>query len=361
MVVIGACVAPSTDQHAKAKVWFECVEEMVFGDEDFCFEASALGSQNSDHQSQKCMVEAIQAAYIVCLYQNWEGGDASRRRIRRYRFSNLVSIVRDTIAGTSESERNDETSLDSSFNWIDFTLREELTRTFLWIFLLDTCFVIFNNLPPRMVTKELRMRMASPESCFQAETAEDCAEAFREWTSHTSQEVRVSLHEAIQIFCSGDLSPSSCNGFAKLGPLNLFVMISAFHILIFQRMNSFGDDGNLGAIHNALHNWRAVWELYVHKYSTEPPHAMVECNSTRLHLHDMWRRVGFTRHAHEFWLLANLLTQRMDHNLVRRSDHLEQGPHDRGVDMDPVLSEFDQNNMQQVNELIASFENARIM
>jgi hypothetical protein len=38
------------------------------------------------------MVEAIQAAYIVCLYQNWEGGDASRRRIRRYRFSNLVSV-----------------------------------------------------------------------------------------------------------------------------------------------------------------------------------------------------------------------------------------------------------------------------
>jgi hypothetical protein len=68
------------------------VEEMVFGDEDFCFETPALGSQESNHQPQKRMVEAIQAAYIVCLYQNWEGGDASRRRIRRYRFSNLVSV-----------------------------------------------------------------------------------------------------------------------------------------------------------------------------------------------------------------------------------------------------------------------------
>jgi hypothetical protein len=135
----------------------------------------------------------------------------------------------------------------------------------------------------------------------------------------------------------------------------------AFHILIFQRMNSFGDDANLGAIHNALHNWRAVWELYVHEHSTQPPHAMVDCNDPRLRLEDMWRRVGFMRHAHEFWLLANLITERMAHDRAWRSEHLEQGRNDFGVDLDPVLSEFDQNNMRQVNELIASFGNTHII
>jgi len=77
-----------------------------------------------------------------------------------------------------------------------------------------------------MVTKELRMRMASPESCFQAETAEDCAVAFHQWTLRTSQNVRISLHETIQIFCSGHMQPDLCNSFARLGPLNLFVIVS---------------------------------------------------------------------------------------------------------------------------------------
>jgi hypothetical protein len=77
-----------------------------------------------------------------------------------------------------------------------------------------------------MVTKELRMRMASPESCFQAETAVDCAEAFRKWTSQTPQNVRLSLHGTIQIFCSGKMQPDLCNSFARLGPLNLFVIVS---------------------------------------------------------------------------------------------------------------------------------------
>ena len=70
------------------------------------------------------------------------------------------------------------------------------------------------------------MRMASPESCFQAETAEDCAVAYREWTSHTPKNVRSSLHGTIQISCSGNMQPDLCNGFAKLGPLNLFVVVS---------------------------------------------------------------------------------------------------------------------------------------
>lgn len=74
----------------------------VFGDEDFCFETPVFGGQALDHQSHKGMVEAIQAAYIVCLYQNWEGSDASRRRIRRYRFSNLVSVCSPFMRGSMQ-------------------------------------------------------------------------------------------------------------------------------------------------------------------------------------------------------------------------------------------------------------------
>ena len=88
---------------------------------------------------------------------------------------------------------------------------------------------------------------------------------------------------------------------------------------------------------------------------------MIDCNDPMLRLEDMWRRIGFMQHSHEFWLLANLITERLVHDRVSRSEHLEQGRNDLGVDIDPVLSEFDQNNMRQVNELIVSFENTRIM
>jgi hypothetical protein len=136
-------VSPSPHHRQQARVWFDCVEEMVFGDEDFCFERPIF-SNNTNYQSQTAIVQAIQAAYIVCLYQNWEGTDASRRRIRRYRFSNLVSvgirahsrihvtdpvqIVRDTMAGNSESAEYHVTRPDLDFEWKAFVIQEEFIR-----------------------------------------------------------------------------------------------------------------------------------------------------------------------------------------------------------------------------------------
>jgi hypothetical protein len=44
----------------------------------------------------------------------------------------------------------------------------QTSKNLIYIFLLDTVFVIFNNLPPRMVINELKMDLVCPESCFQA-------------------------------------------------------------------------------------------------------------------------------------------------------------------------------------------------
>jgi hypothetical protein len=66
---------------------------MTFGDDVFC-ENSTAGLEahtfNSTESRQK--VQALQAAYAVCLYQNWEGTDISKRRIRRYRYSTVVAV-----------------------------------------------------------------------------------------------------------------------------------------------------------------------------------------------------------------------------------------------------------------------------
>lgn len=86
-------MSPNPADRDNAKLWFNCVEEMVFTDDDLCSEPLyTLDTGVLIPATQKRKVQALQAAYIVCLYQNWEGTDASKRRIRRYRFSTVVSV-----------------------------------------------------------------------------------------------------------------------------------------------------------------------------------------------------------------------------------------------------------------------------
>jgi hypothetical protein len=70
------------------------------------------------------------------------------------------------------------------------------------------------------------MRMAYPESCFQASNAHECAAAIQEWASPSHATNEISLRSAVQHLCRADLSSDVHRGIATLGPLNLFVIIS---------------------------------------------------------------------------------------------------------------------------------------
>lgn len=95
MVLMGACHSPSSADRVNARCWYDCVEEMVFKDTYISF---AISSSNSDCQwsrhayNRRRMVQAIQAAYAVCVYQNWDGSQASQLRIRRQRFNEMVAV-----------------------------------------------------------------------------------------------------------------------------------------------------------------------------------------------------------------------------------------------------------------------------
>lgn len=83
-------MSPERSDNEDARLWFNCVEELVFTDEDFNSDMTYLSSTPLNLRSDR--VQALQAAYMVCLYQNWEGSDVSKRRIRRHRFATLVSV-----------------------------------------------------------------------------------------------------------------------------------------------------------------------------------------------------------------------------------------------------------------------------
>lgn len=130
-------------------MWFNCVEEMVFADDDFCRDIDPPPVNNTTPPfstlADRPRLQALQAAYIVCLFQNWEGTDASKRRIRRHRFSTVVSVgihprpssanppltvtkaARDL--GIDTARHIDYTKQPKhEFNWTEYVLREELIR-----------------------------------------------------------------------------------------------------------------------------------------------------------------------------------------------------------------------------------------
>ncbi|KAL2795184.1 hypothetical protein BJX66DRAFT_350761 [Aspergillus keveii] len=359
MALIGACVSPLPADNDNARMWFNCVEELVFIDEDFNSDLAISSATAIGRQRHK--IQALQAAYMVCLYQTWEGDDASKRRVRRNRFATLVSTARDVgipMARHTQYSRQQR----YEFDWMDFAVREELVRLLTWIFLLDTAFIIFNNLPPRMVIKEMKINTAVPEACFQALTADECFEQLQLFLPPESPYWKVSLCSAFQTLCKNNLAVSARDGLASLGPLNLFVLASAIHSLIFQYRNSWDSLQLLPPIHNALNNWKSIWQQFT--ASLVPgmsPHVTVDHDN--LQPDTMWKRVGFCSYCPEYWLLANLMTDMLTaRNSTEASDEGEQNELERLEDgpLDSILNKYDQTSMRQVNDLILSLSDFRI-
>lgn len=96
MAIIGAYVYPNHSDNETAKTWFTCVAEMVFRDADFCYDDE--DEDNAPVFPFNHRIQSIQAAYIVCQFQNWEGTDSSKRRIRSFRYSTLVAVSLDVVS-----------------------------------------------------------------------------------------------------------------------------------------------------------------------------------------------------------------------------------------------------------------------
>ncbi|KAF4337984.1 C2H2 transcription factor [Fusarium beomiforme] len=311
MVVMGASFSPDKSDNEQAKMWFNSVEEMVFTDIDFCDHINNQNVLSPNPVKNIPKIQALQAAFIVCTYQGWEGTETSRRRTRRSRYSTVTSTVRD-LGIIYARHRDYSNVLCDDFDWKDFAAREQLIRTILWIYLLDHAFVIFNNLPPRMVIREMSMHMAFPEAAFQAETSEECAQELQIWHLRSTLIRNITFREVVESFCRDTFSDDMRRCFADLGPLNLFAVVSgkaakglevdfvlrrvlAFHALIFQHQNSFGGYDQLQSVRNALENWKSAWETYSDEFSFSPPHVMVDRNN--IATGDLWRRIAATTTA----------------------------------------------------------------
>ena len=366
MSLMGACVSPEPSDLGDAKLWFNCVEEMVFSDDDLFDDSPAPVCRDTGEVLRgQGKLRALQAAYMVCLYQNWEGTNSSKRRIRRYRYSTVVAAARDTgISNARHPDYNQQSLFDFSFS--SFAVTEELIRVFLWIFLLDTAFVIFNNLPPRMVIREMKLSTAKPEVCFQATTAEECFNALR---GKNQCDTAFDFGLAFERLYQTDIDDNLSTTLADLGPLNLFAMTSALHSLIFHFQSSFSCQGSLEPIRQAQKTWGRVWDIYMDRFSHDSRHSPVTSSMQDLAPDDMWKRIGFTRYASEYWLLGKFMVERLSDGNEGNVETVEDaaGRVQTGASSSDtysagqLLSQYDQTSMEQVNVLITDFQKVSIL
>ncbi|KAF4781083.1 hypothetical protein HER10_EVM0003162 [Colletotrichum scovillei] len=290
MAVLGACLSPSPSVRANANIWFNSVEELAFLDEALLDESITVDdSVSCDDDAVYRRLEAIQAAYLVCLIQYWEGT---------------------------------------------------------YIFLLDGAFVIFHNSPPRLVVAEMRMSLVCPDSCFQASSQEECFVILHNWTSSEPRQAQMRVVDLVEAMCNNHLSDEeTCQGLAGLSMLNLFTAITALHTLGFHYEVSLAPNSGSWHLQMGLNRWISLYE--------QADSWVVE-NSPGLPLCDeMWRRLGFIRHAKEFWMLAQLMLDKSQVELNTAGP--SGGPFDktRGT-------VYDENTMDYVHNLVQSLGDLKI-
>lgn len=92
MAIVGACHSNDQNDRNEAQRWFNAVEEMVFNDRyALDLMRGSYSTSISPIENKRC-VQAIQAAYAVVVYQNWDGNTASKRRMRHLRFGAVVDV-----------------------------------------------------------------------------------------------------------------------------------------------------------------------------------------------------------------------------------------------------------------------------
>ncbi|KAK5191957.1 hypothetical protein LTR20_010968 [Exophiala xenobiotica] len=376
MVLLGACHSPSSADRVNARCWFDYVEELVFNDPYITLAVSS----NSDCRwsrhayNRRRMVQAIQAAYAVCIYQNWDGSHASQLRIRRQRFNEMVAVAR--ALGFSSARHPDLTDLRrSTFDWREFILTEEMIRTLLWVYLLDSAFVIFNNMPPRLALRELGIGLACSEACFQAEDPSSCFNYLKLWGTRVGRPRDTSLYSLIKSFCSGTMDSGRLDRASHEGFMNMWCVVGSFHIMIFNLEPSIAPKAQFAHIRMGLENWKAVWNQRTlndderffdvpittgltrnnskdnsqkepqeanRQLTQPPPHHIPEDEPS------MWKRSGFWRHAPEYWLLANLYLDRMEYGI-------SVGPDGEGAQNFDPRPQHDETSMSWLRDLITKF------
>ncbi|TPX07530.1 uncharacterized protein E0L32_002133 [Thyridium curvatum] len=330
MAILGASLSPDTRDRAMAHLWLNPVEQLVFDDELFWQESCLAWDEPHTGPLRKAQLEILQAGFCVALYQTWEGSKESKRRIRRFRFSAVVSLARD-IGFSSGSLRTVDTSSITTFDWEEYVLRESLIRVFHYVFALDSGLALFYRHPPRMVLSEAVMELASPEQCFEAQSAEECFVALKVWRDGLDGTEPTTISSALAAICTEKPTPGALRLFPKLSVLNMFTMVSGLYGMSFRLETSMMYGEEVSRVQAGLERWRELWP------SADRDEELTKRSSLE---YPPGHEVGFMKYAPEYWLFARLMLDRI------RSGKVE----------DKVgVAKCEDTDMEQLHKMLQSF------
>ncbi|KAH7126508.1 hypothetical protein B0J13DRAFT_148897 [Dactylonectria estremocensis] len=344
MALIGACLSPDASDRAHANVWFNSMEEVAFNDDNLHDEFVVLSGSMTNRNEISKRLEAIQAAYLICLLQNWEGSKDSKQRIRRHRYTTLIGIARD-FNFSLVTLKDLCVEHVSNFDWDSFVFLETLIRTGTFIFLLDSAFVVFHSSPPRMMLPELNIDLTCPDACFEATSAEECFILLYDSIQTGDSRSHLNISTTLELLCRPEVN--NWEALRHLSILNMFTIVTALHYLIFHFHTSFTDLSQATAVDTGLERWIWLWhrgaclhELQLRKFPS--------CET-------MWKRVGFMQHAPEYYLLSRIMLERWK---AKRDDHGSDGTSPSTwmnmVTKRPAPIKYDESEMGQFRELISS-------
>ncbi|OAL52555.1 hypothetical protein IQ07DRAFT_376207 [Pyrenochaeta sp. DS3sAY3a] len=346
LMIMGACLSPDDEDHVAAQTWLNAVEEMVFADDVFAQQEPGLVWSESegtpDRRSLKerqRQLDVMQAAYGVCLYQTWEGSKQSKKRVLRHRYSEIIFLARD-IGWHHATLKTVDTSSLQAFNWEEFILRESLIRTFTYIHNLDSGFATFFRRPPTLSLSETSIDLTTPESCFQASSPASCLPLLRDWrsvcsstcsstsTSTSTLPTAVGALTMLRVLESLYTTPPHAEHsltpvFAQMSVLNMFTLISAIYSQTFVLETALSSLSSpfpssftttstspvTAHLSAALSHWAHLWPSPTRDAELARLGNGVGLDAAMAR--DYWRRVGFVRHAPEYWLLTRCVVDRL--------------------------------------------------
>ncbi|KAI0850816.1 hypothetical protein F5Y00DRAFT_232137 [Daldinia vernicosa] len=259
MILLGAVMSPFPHHREQGRLLLDSAENAIFSSKIFDCE----GYKDVDEVHNSGAVATFQAAYFICIMQKWEGNEVAKQRIRRHRFTALVSAVRSL--GIPHATHKHDLSLEDpdEVRWKKFIRREELIRIVSYAFLLDCGFLTFHNCVPRMALQEMTNELPCLEVYFQAATASEFFELTR--LGYLSPRV-LTLVEALRLLTTTPDSMFNYEAVLPTSSLSLFVAVNALLALVYhQRTLSVFAPSDTQPLLKAIYRWEDIWEWNMYR------------------------------------------------------------------------------------------------
>ncbi|KAF2659040.1 hypothetical protein K491DRAFT_702508 [Lophiostoma macrostomum CBS 122681] len=292
MSLLGAFVSLDNQDVEKARQWLDVTEDLVFS-------IPWLSRHDFPRKIEppltlETKLRLMQTAHLISALQIWEGTESARTRIRDVRYLHLIQVSREVDCVYQDLGPE----LNPSYNWKDFILDEQVIRTKTFIFLLDSAFTIFNNMPPRVTIASLTFPFPCPDECFRVDNREAFLQAMRQHNPNYPRYRKMYVCDVIRTLCDTEAFDTMfC--LPEMTVLNEFILISGVHsIIACQEMSCFLSSTTATSLFRALDRWLHMWKLGLQQFKSY----------MEAQFHASPREpaafTGFARHSYEYYCLA---------------------------------------------------------